>query len=125
MRAGRYALWAIAWVAVVWVGLLLSPIGALVVAALTVFLLLAALDGQPNPLRTDLLVIGRRFWRWLVTCVIVGVGLVLGSIVSGFTVFFLRPPLAVLIAWVVGGLLAWWITTAWALVYRSVVPAAE
>ena len=124
-RAAPYAVWVIVWLVLVWLGTLLTPIGGLVVAALTPFLLFAALDGHRNPIAVDLRVIGWRFWRWLVTCAIVGAGLVVGSIIGGFTIFFLRPPLGVLIAWLIGGLLAWWVTTAWALIYRSVMPAAK
>ena len=114
-----YALWAIAWIAVVFIGTLLTPIGGLVVAGLLPFLLLAALDGAANALLTNFQAIGRRLWRWLLTSLIVGVGLVLGGIVGGFVVFFNRPPTAPLISWLIAGLLASWVTTAWALIYRS------
>jgi hypothetical protein len=124
-RAAHYVVWVVVWLVLVWLGTLLTPIGGLVIAALTPFLLFAALEGQRNPIAVDLRVIGRRFWRWLVTCLIVGAGLILGSIIGGFTMFFLRPPLGVLIAWLIGGLLAWWVTTTWALIYRSVIPAAK
>lgn len=121
-RAANYTLWVIVWLVLVWLGTFLSQVGGLVIAALTAFLLFAALDGHDNALAVNFRVLGRRWGRWLVTCLIVGVGLVLGSIIGGFTIFFLRAPLGVLIAWVIGGLLAWWVTTTWALVYRSVMP---
>jgi hypothetical protein len=114
-----YALWSLAWLVVVLIGTLLHPIGGLVVAGLLPFLLLAALDSAPNPLLANFRAIGRRFWRWLLTSLIVGIGLILGGIVSGFFVFFIRPPTAPLISWLVGGFLASWVTTAWALIYRS------
>lgn len=115
----RYALWALGWLVVIALGMLAAPYGALAVAALTVFVLFAALEGASNPLAVNFRVIGRRWARWLITCIIVGIGLLLGVVISGFVVFFNRPPTGVWIAWLIGGLLAWWITTAWALVYRS------
>lgn len=114
-----YSLWALAWLVSVAVGLALNTLPGLLVAALTPFLLLAAVDGHRNALARNLRTIGRRFWRWLVTVVIVGVLLLLGNVSAGLFTFFVRTPLAALVVWLVAGLVLAWFTTAWALIYRS------
>lgn len=113
-----YGLWALALLAAFSVGLLVNPVVALLVLALTPFLLLAALDGRGNALAVDLRTIGRRFWRWLVTCVIVGGAVVLGTLLTGVTQFFLRGGFGALVVWLVVGLVVSWFTVAWALIYR-------
>jgi hypothetical protein len=114
-----FAVWAGAWLLLVSVGLALNTIPGLLVAAITPFLLLAALDGRRNALGRNLRTIGRRFWRWLLTTVIMGVALLVGDLSAGLFTFFTRNPLASLVVWLVGGLALAWFTTAWALVYRS------
>jgi hypothetical protein len=114
-----YALWAAAWLLAVSVGLALNTFPGLLVAALTPFLLLAALDGHRNALGRNLRTLGRRFWRWLLTVVIMGAALFVGDLSAGLFTFFTRNPLASLVVWLVGGLVLAWFTTTWALVYRS------
>ncbi len=63
--------------------------------------------------------LGRRFWRWLLTVVIIGIVLLVGDLSAGLFTFFTRNPLASLVVWLVGGLVLAWFTTAWALIYRS------
>ena len=100
-------------------GFAVYTIPGLVVLALTPFLLLAALDGQRNPLGANVRTIGRRFWRWLLTTVITGAVVLVGNLVGGLTTFFVRGSVASLLVWVVSGLVLAWFTTAWALIYRS------
>ncbi len=114
-----YSVWAIALGAAVIVGLAFYTVPALLVVALTPFLLLAALDGRRNALGANFRTIGRRFWRWLVTVVVVAVGVLLGWVLAGLTGFFLRGALASLVVWLVAGFAIAWITTAWAVIYRS------
>lgn len=114
-----YALWAFAWLLAVSVGLAFNTVPGLVIAALTPFLLLAALDGHRNALGRNLRTVGRRFWRWLVTVAIIGIVLLVGDFSAGLFTFFTRNPLASLAVWLIGGLVVAWITTAWALIYRS------
>ena len=123
------ALWALAWLLAVSVGLALNTVPGLIVAALTPFLMLAALDGHANALGRNLRTLGRRFWRWLLTVVIIGIVLLVGDLSAGLFTFFTRNPLASLVVWLIGGLALAWFTTAWALIYRSAwaepVEAAE
>jgi len=115
----RYLIWGLLLAIVVVAGLACSTVPGLVVAALTPFLLLAALDGRRNPLGTNLEVIGRRFWRWLVTTVITGATLLIAPIAGDLTSFFVRGSLAAFAIWLVTGLVIAWFTTGWALIYRS------
>jgi hypothetical protein len=62
---------------------------------------------------------GERFWRWLITVLITGAVLGLGTFLAGFWNFFLREPVGPLVVWLVGGVLFAWFTTAFALIYRS------
>jgi hypothetical protein len=114
-----YALWAIAWLLAVSAGLAFNTVPGLIVAALTPFLLLAALDGHRNALGRNVRTLGRRFWRWLVTVAIIGIVLLVGDLSAGLFTFFTRNPLAALVVWLVGGLVIAWFTTAWGLIYRS------
>ena len=118
-HAGRYALWAVLLLLVVSAGLAVYTVPGLLVMALTPFLLIAALDGARNPLAVNLRTIGRRFGRWLVTVLITGAGVLLGSVLAGLTAFFWRGGIAALLVWLVGGLLLAWGTVAWALIYRN------
>ena len=123
---GSYTLWAIAWLLAVSIGLALNTVPGLLVAALTPFLLLAALDGQGNALVRNLRTVGRRFWRWLLTVAVIGVVLFVSDVGAGLFTFFIRNPLASLTVWLVGGLAIAWFTTAWALIYRSAwAPVAD
>jgi len=117
----RYVLWSLCWGVAVAIGLALFVIPGIIIIAMTCFLALAVLDGQTTPLLVNLRVIGRRFWRWLITSTIVVLVLMLAWYASGLVVFFLRPPVATLPVWLVGGWLIAWFTTAYALIYRSAV----
>jgi hypothetical protein len=118
-NAARYALSALALAIVVVIGLALYTVPGLVVVALTPYLLLAALDGQRNPLASNFAIVGRRFWRWLATIAIVGLVVVIGWLMAGLFAFFIRGSLASFAVWFVGGLVIAWFTAAWALIYRS------
>jgi hypothetical protein len=115
----RYAAWAVALGVVTAVGLAVYTVPGLLVLAVTPFLALAAIDGRSNPLAENFGVLGRRFWRWLVTVVITGLVVLVGSLGSGLFTFFVRGSVASLAVWLVAGLVLAWFTTAWALIYRS------
>lgn len=124
-HAIAYTLWVAAWLVAVSVGLALYTLPGLVVAALTPYLLIAALDGHGNALCRNLRTIGRRPWRWLLTTVLVGLGLLVGVVASGLFTFFVRPPLAAFAVWLAGGLLAAWVTVVWARIYRAAWDTVE
>jgi hypothetical protein len=104
-HAARYIVTALVLGIVAVIGLALYTVPGVVVIAVTPFVLLAALDGQRNPLVANFVTLGRRFWRWLVTIAITGLVVVVGWLLAGLFAFFIR-----------GGLASF---TAWALVYRS------
>ena len=112
-----YALWALILLLATGAAMVLHRGAALLLHAVTVFVLIAALDGKRNPLAANVRAIGRRFWRWLVTAAITTAVIGLGIGFAGVTMFFLRAPLGALVVWLVAGLLVSWMTTAWALIY--------
>ena len=114
-----YTAWAAVWVLAVSVGLALYSIPGLVIAAVLPFLLLAALDDRGNPFVVNFRTVGRRFWRWLLTVAIAGLVLFVADLLAGLFTFFLRNPVGSLGVWIVGGFGAVWLTTTWALIYRS------
>lgn len=112
-----FALWGMGWGILVALGMAVYTFPAVIIAALLVYLPFAVLDGEPQPIRTGIGLVGRRFWRWLITVMIAGVVLMVGWILAGFGAFFLRGPLATSTIWLIGGLLIGWFTTAFALVF--------
>lgn len=124
-HAGRFALWAAVLVIATISGLMLYTVPGLVVLAITPFVLLAVLDGRPNPLAANFHAMGERFWRWLATALVTGAVILVGTVLTGFTAFFVRNPAASLAAWLVSGFVLAWFITAWALVYRSTSVAAR
>jgi hypothetical protein len=101
------------------VGLVLYIVPALILWALTPFVLIAAVDGQRNPLSANLRVIGRRWGRWLVTCTVMGVIGALLWLLGALDGFFVTGALGALIGWVVLGLVVSWFSCAWVLIYRA------
>ena len=122
-RLGPALAWSLALVVLVIVGLALYVVPGLVVLALFPYLLIAVVDHRGNPLAVNFTTIGKRFGRWLLTIVIMGIGCAVIWFLSTANGFFIAGPLGSLIAWLAFGLIASWFTAAWALVYRAVNPA--
>ena len=125
-RARRHAAGFAGWTIVQWALILLAalihPALILAVAAATPFLPLAASDGRGNAMAWNFRAIGSRAGRWLLTTVILVVaGLVL-YLLSAVNTFFVKGTPAAAIFWLVMGVVAWWLLTAWALIYREAVP---
>lgn len=118
-NAVRYSICALSLLVALAAALALNEAVGLLLLGLAPFLLLAAVDGERNPLAANFRTVGRRFWRWLITALIVGAVVVLGIVVSAVTAFFVRGSVASLLVWIVAGLVLAWFTTAWALIYRS------
>lgn len=121
----NYLLWSLAWAVAVTLGLALDTVPGVAVMALTPFVMLAAIDGERNALMANMRVIGARFWRWLVTVLIVGLAAFVLWLAAGFTSFFVRGPVATMIIWTLGGLVLAWFITGFALIYRSVRAGAS
>lgn len=116
------------WVGMLWGALLLLAVvigfsvytvPGVVLAAVTPFVVLAAVGGARNPISANFRTIGRRFWRWLVTAILTGLALTAGYLGSGFVMFFLRGMLGASLIWLAAGFVSAWFVTAWALIYRS------
>jgi len=121
-------LWRSTWAGMLWgalvliavfIGFSVYTVPGIVLAAVTPFVVVAAVDGQRNPLAANFRTIGRRFWRWLVTAILTGLALTAGYLGSGFVMFFLRGMLGASLIWLAAGFVAAWFVTAWALIYRS------
>lgn len=122
-RARRHVVPFTLWVAAQWLLIvavsMIHPFLIALVAALTPFLPLAAMDGQRNALGANVTAIAQRFGRWLVTTVVLLLaGLVLLVLAAANTLFVKGTP-ASAIFWLAIGLVAWWLLTAWALIYRA------
>lgn len=121
-------LWRSTWTGMLWgalvliavvIGFSLYTVPGVVIAAVTPFMVIAAVDGHRNPFAANFRTIGRRFWRWLITAVLTGLALAVGYLGSGFVMFFLRGFLGASLIWLAAGFVAAWFVTAWALIYRS------
>lgn len=118
-NAGVFTGWALLQWLLVLVVSLIQPVLVLLVAALTPFLPIAAMDGQRNALGVNFRTLGRKFGRWLTTTVILLVAGLVYFLLSAVNVFFIKGTPAAVFFWLVIGLIAWWLLTAWTLVYRA------
>lgn len=114
-------LWSLACTVLITMGLALYVLPGLALIALIPFLLIAAVDSQRNPVKVNFQVMTRRFWRWLLTVLIIGILCGVLWLLATVNAFFIAGPLGAFIAWVAYGLIAAWFTAVWALIYRSVV----
>ncbi len=123
-RVLRGRLWRfVAWTALIGVlatiGWATIPVLSLVVLALTPFVPFAALEVKGNPIAVNFRVIGRRFVRWLITVIIIGILSAIVWLLSALNTFFIGDAFGSFLAWLIlGGICAWWFT-AFGLVYRS------
>ncbi len=116
---GLFAGWTVLqWLAILLVSVI-NPLLIVLVAVLTPFLPLAAMDGHRNALATNLRVIVQRPGRWLLTSVVLLVGGLVLFLLSVANTLFVKGTPAAAIFWLSIGLVAWWVLTAWALVYRA------
>lgn len=115
----RLLLWSVVLLIAVTVGLALYVVPGILVLALTPYVLLAVVDGRPDPWRTNLRAIRRRWGRWLVTVVVMTALSAVLWLLTALDGFFVTGAPAALIGWLVLGLVASWFLCTWALVYRS------
>ena len=116
---GTFASWTLVQWVLVLLAAIIHPALVLLVAAATPFLPIAAMDGQRNALAVNFRTMGKRFGRWLLTTVILAVGGVVLYLLAAVNTFFVKGTPASLFFWLATGVVAWWLLTAWALVYRS------
>jgi hypothetical protein len=125
VRAVPWACWTTAFAVVVAAAWAFSVVPGALVLAVGVYVPFAALDGRGPTLRVAWAALRRRFWRWLLTSVVVGVLGFVGLVVAGFTMFFLRGSFGSAVVWLVGGMVAAWVAVAWGLLYRAAVDDAR
>ena len=116
---GRFTGWALLQWLLILVVSLFQPALVLLVAALTPFLPIAAMDGQRNSLGANFRTLGRKWGRWLLTSVILIVAGLVFFLLSALNTFFIMGTPAAIFFWFIIGLISWWLLTAWTLVYRA------
>lgn len=115
----RMLLWSTLLLVATVIGLVVYVVPALLVWALTSFVLIAVMDGERNPLVANLHAIGRHWGRWLVTCLAIGaIGSVLW-LLGALDGFFVTGAPGALIGWLSLGLVVSWFSCAWVLIYRN------
>lgn len=92
---------------------------AVPIALIGVFIPIAAMDGHANAAAVGFRALRARFGRWLLTSLLVVLLVLVWFLVAAVNTFFVKGMLASLLAWTVGGVLAWWLASAWAAIYRS------
>lgn len=116
---GHFTVWtALQWLvilAVSTVNVLLIPL----VALLTPYLPLAAMDRRANALGANFRAIGQRPGRWAVTGLLLLIGGVVLFLLSIANTLFVQGTPAALLFWLGIGLVAWWLLTTWALIWRG------
>ncbi len=116
---GRFAIWVVVQWVLILIGFLIFPLLGILIGVLTAFVPLAAADGQGNPFAANFRAIKDRPGRWLITSVIFLVLAAVLLVLSAVNVFFIHGTVASFIFWLVIGLVASWLLTAYAAIYRS------
>lgn len=116
---GNFVLWAVVLFVLVTIGFMIYPFVGLLVCWLLAFLAPAAADGQKNAIGANFRALKDRWGRWLITSILLSIGGVIMFLLMAVNVFFIHGFMASLIGWLVLGLVAWWLLTAWSAIYRS------
>lgn len=119
---GSFTLWTLVQWLLVLIAAIIHPALVLLVAAATPFLPIAAMDGQGNALAVNFRTLGSKFGRWLLTTVILLVAGVVFYLLAAVNTFFVKGTPASLFFWLAVGVIAWWLLTAWTMVYRKAHP---
>lgn len=116
---GTFVLWAFVLFVLVTLGFMIYPFLGLLVCWLLAFLAPAAADGQKNAIGANFRALKDRWGRWLITSILLSIGGLIMFLLMAVNVFFIHGFMASLIGWLVLGLVAWWLLTAWSAIYRS------
>ncbi|MGV1037812.1 MAG: hypothetical protein ACOYD0_12430 [Candidatus Nanopelagicales bacterium] len=114
-----FTVWVVVLYAVLMVLLILYvPLGLLWLVV-TPFTALAATDARTNAIGANFRVIGNRFFRWLITIIILSILLLFVYLIQVAFGFFIGSWLGSGLGWIVNGVIAAWFLSALAALYRS------
>lgn len=116
---GNFSLWTLVQWLLVLVAAIIHPGLVFIVAAITPFLPIAAMDGHRNALAVNFRTLGSHLGRWLLTTAVLVVAGVVMYLVAAVNTFFVKGTPASLFFWLALGLIGWWLLTAWTLIYRK------
>lgn len=117
-RCTRLSIWASALLGALLLGSALWIVPGALVAALTPFVLLAAADGAPAPLRANFHTIRRHPWRWLVMTVLMAGVVAVSWLLASVSGLLIGGAPSAFLTWVWFGFLAIWFQCSWAVTYR-------
>lgn len=106
------------------IGFALWVLPGLIVLALTPYLLIAVMAGEPNPIMSNLRAIRARVGRWILLLLVTGV--VGGAlwVGSALVAFFVPGTLGTFLTWLVIGLAGTALVQMWCRAWRSTAPLA-
>ena len=116
---GIFTMWALVQWLLVFIAALIHPGVVLLVAVLTPFLPIAAMDGHRNALAVNFRTLGGHVGRWLLTSLVLLVAGVVLYLLAAVNTFFVKGTPASVFFWLVIGVVSWWLLTAWTLIYRK------
>ncbi len=118
-RLPVFAVWIAGWTILVNVGLAFYFWPGVLLLALTPFIPVAAAAGAGNPLGANFVAIRARPGRYLLTLAVSAIVIVVMWLLAALNVFFIRGWIASFSSWLIVGLVAAWLLTAWAALFRS------
>ena len=116
---GIFTMWALVQWVLVFLAALIHPGVVLLVAVLTPFLPIAAMDGHRNALAVNFRTLGSHVGRWLITSLVLLIAGIVLFLLAAVNTFFVKGTPASVFFWLVMGVVAWWLLTAWTLIYRK------
>lgn len=119
-----FVAWTLLVLVAVGVGLLLFVLPGAIVAILTPYVTVAAMDGRRDALVANAEAIAARPWGWLWRAALMSTAVAVAWLVAAFAGFLANGPAGSLVVWLVFGVLAVWFQRVWARLYRSSVSTA-
>jgi len=114
-----FCIWAALQAVVVSIGYAFYTWPGVILWALTVFVPLAAMAGERNPIAANFTAIGSHWIHWILTIIFIGFMGFVAWLLSAVTDFFVGGFVGSFVTCLAVGILAWWWVTAWAAIFRS------
>ncbi len=115
----RFIGWTALWLGAIVLGLLFWVVPGFAIAAVFVFVPIAAADGSRNPIVENFRAIRARPGRYLAAVLASAVALFFLYLVGAALAFLLPPSAAAFITWCCFGLVGAWLIRGWVLLYRT------